>query len=80
MATTPAIHSARRDAEWLSINEAAALVGRSRRTIYHWITRRLVVTRRTAAGWLQIHADSLFQDEPGNPAYNPTTTTTTSPE
>lgn len=55
------------DSNWVTINEAAALVGRSRRTIYHWITKGLLVTRREAGGAQHILVSSLFKDDAAPP-------------
>jgi len=53
--------------QWLTINQACTLVNRSRRTIYHWITKGLLVTRREAGGAQQILASSLYRDEANQP-------------
>lgn len=63
MAVTAAIRSTHlEDLEWLTINQACQLVGRSRRTIYHWINKGLLTTRREAGGGQQILAASLFRE------------------
>ena len=53
--------------QWLSINQACDLVGRSRRTIYHWIDKGLLTVRREAGGAQQILASSLFRDAANRP-------------
>jgi excisionase family DNA binding protein len=45
---------------WLTINEAAALVTVSRRTIYNWLTAGKLETRRTVGGAVRINPASLF--------------------
>ncbi len=55
------------DRRVVSIAEACALVGVSRRTIYNWIADRKVEYVRTAGGSVRIIADSLWRD-PEQPA------------
>jgi excisionase family DNA binding protein len=45
----------------VNIRQAAALVGVSRRTIYHWLKAGKLETRRTIGGGLRIYEDSLWQ-------------------
>jgi excisionase family DNA binding protein len=47
--------------ETLSINQAMARVGVSRRTIYNWIYKNKLSYVRTAGGAIRIHADSLWR-------------------
>ena len=46
----------------VSVNEACALIGVSRRTIYNWIAARKVEYVRTAGGSIRIFTDSLWRD------------------
>jgi excisionase family DNA binding protein len=46
----------------LSINEACAEVGVSRRTIYNWINSSKVQYIRTAGGSVRIFQDSLWRN------------------
>ena len=48
--------------ELVSINQACARAGVSRRTIYTWIATDKVDYVRTAGGAPRIYADSLFHD------------------
>jgi excisionase family DNA binding protein len=54
------------DRQTLSILQACAHVGVSRRTIYNWINSGKVEYVRTAGGAVRIFADSLWR----NPAAN----------
>jgi excisionase family DNA binding protein len=47
--------------ETISITQACAQVGVSRRTIYNWITAGKVEYVRTAGGAVRIFADSLWR-------------------
>jgi excisionase family DNA binding protein len=46
----------------VSVNEACALIGVSRRTIYNWIAAGKVEYVRTAGGSIRIFTDSLWRD------------------
>ena len=60
----------------ISIMNACALVGVSRRTIYNWITAGKVEYVRTAGGSVRIFVDSLWRDpQLGQRAYDGTFTT-----
>lgn len=60
------------DRERLTIDQAAARVGVSRRTIYNWVSGRKVETIRTAGGSLRIFADTLYRtDRPPDPSPAP---------
>lgn len=48
----------------LTVNDAAARAGVSRRTIYLWIKAGKVPYRRTAGGGIRIEAESLFRSSP----------------
>jgi len=48
---------------WLTPTEAAVEMRCSRRTIYNWLTKGVLVTRRTAIGRLRIRRDSLWAQE-----------------
>ena len=52
------------DRQTLSILQACAHVGVSRRTIYNWINSGKVEYVRTAGGAVRIFADSLWRDPP----------------
>jgi len=45
----------------LTIYQAMARVGVSRRTIYHWLKANKIQYVRTAGGSVRIYADSLFR-------------------
>jgi len=48
---------------WVSINEAAAIAGVSKRALYNWLADGKLITRRTVGGKkgsLRIYAASLF--------------------
>lgn len=51
------------DHRYISVEKAAAEVGKSKRTIYSWIRRGLVDYRRDASGCLRVRAGSLWLDE-----------------
>jgi excisionase family DNA binding protein len=53
------------DRQTLSILQACAHVGVSRRTIYNWINSGKVEYVRTAGGAVRIFADSLWRDAAG---------------
>lgn len=48
--------------EHVSINEAAARVGVSRRTINYWIAAGKIATCRTASGKTRVFVRSLWKD------------------
>lgn len=48
----------------VSIIEAAAETGVSRRTIYNWLGAGKLQFKRTAGGSIRIYADSLWREEP----------------
>lgn len=54
---------------WLSINDAAKVVGVSRRTVYYWMRDGLLVTRRTVGGTVRILESSLWE-QPNSPTTN----------
>lgn len=45
---------------WLTISQAAAEVGVSRRTIYNWMAANKLHVRRTAGGTTRIDSASLW--------------------
>jgi len=49
------------DRETVTIRQAMAIVGVSRRTIQTWITDRKVETVRTAGGAPRIYRDTLYR-------------------
>ena len=55
---------------WLTVHQAALLVGVSRRSIYNWIAAGKLETRRTAGGTQRILSTSLWQrtQAPGAPS------------
>lgn len=46
----------------VTINQAAEIVGVSRRTIYNWLVGGKVSYTRTASNRVRIFADTLFKD------------------
>jgi excisionase family DNA binding protein len=60
------------DRQTLSIMQACAVVGVSRRTIYNWISAGKVEYMRTAGGSIRIFADTLWR-EPDAPSRAATT-------
>jgi excisionase family DNA binding protein len=46
---------------WLTINEACQVASVSRRSIYNWLARGHLVTRRTVGGCLRILEASLWR-------------------
>jgi len=48
----------------LTVNEAAARAGVSRRTIYNWIRKGQLPYKRTAGGGIRIDGESLFRSSP----------------
>ena len=52
--------------ERVSMEQAAELVGVSRRTLYNWLEANKIEAVRTAGGALRIYVDTLFRnvDEP----------------
>lgn len=50
---------------WVSIDEAAKIVGVCRRTIYNWIEQGLLQTRKIASGRQRIKVSSLWRTEDG---------------
>lgn len=48
----------------VSIMQACALAGVSRRTIYNWLYAGKVEYLRTASGRVRIYADTLFREGP----------------
>lgn len=49
------------DAAFLTILQAAALVGVSKRTVYNWLNRSLIEFHRTPSGSVRILATSLIK-------------------
>jgi excisionase family DNA binding protein len=45
----------------VSIEEAAALTGVSRRTIYNWLADGKIEAVRTAGGAIRVYEDTLFK-------------------
>jgi excisionase family DNA binding protein len=45
----------------VSIEEAAEIVGVSRRTIYNWLADRKIEAVRTAGGAIRVYEDTLFK-------------------
>lgn len=50
--------------EWITVKEAAALVGKAPRTIYEWIEDDRLATRRNAAGILEVLSKAVVRIEP----------------
>jgi excisionase family DNA binding protein len=46
---------------WITIMRACEVAGVSRRTIYNWIEKQLVTTKRTAGGSTRILESSLWR-------------------
>lgn len=59
MSASPLVSSERR---LVNIAQACAIVGVSRRTIYHWLQRGRLEYRRTVSGSLRIYEDTLWRD------------------
>lgn len=47
---------------WLTVNEAAALVHVSRRTLYNWMAEGKLEVRRTASGAPRVRESSLWKE------------------
>lgn len=62
--------------EWVTVKEAAVLVGRAPRTIYEWIEDDRLATRLNADGILQVLSKAVIRVEPtirrGRPRGKPT--------
>lgn len=50
--------------EWITVKEAALLVGRAPRTIYEWIEDNRLPSRRNSAGVLEIPSTAVVRIEP----------------
>lgn len=50
--------------ERVNINQAAAIAGVSRRTVYNWIEAGKLEYVRTAGGAIRIYVDTLLRKEP----------------
>jgi excisionase family DNA binding protein len=55
------------DRQTVSIMQASALAGVSRRTIYNWIAANKVEYKRTAGGSIRIFVDTLWREPDGSP-------------
>lgn len=51
------------ESPWCSIDEAAAYVGVSRRTVYNWIAKGKVAVGRTPGGAVRIRRDQLVRED-----------------
>ncbi|WP_336633636.1 MULTISPECIES: helix-turn-helix domain-containing protein [unclassified Microbacterium] len=49
--------------EWITVKEAAALVGRDKRQIYRWIERDRLATRRNTDGILEVLSKAIVRVE-----------------
>lgn len=49
--------------EWITVKEAAALVGRDKRQIYRWIERDRLATRRNSEGILEVLSKAIVRVE-----------------
>ena len=62
--------------EWITVKEAAALVGKSPRTIYEWIENDRLATRTNTDGILQVLSKAVVRIAPtvtrGRPRGTPT--------
>lgn len=62
--------------EWVTVAEAAVLVGKSRRTIYEWIENDRLATRTNTDGILQVLSKAVVRIAPtvtrGRPRGTPT--------
>jgi excisionase family DNA binding protein len=56
------------DERWLSIQEACAEVGVSRRTIYNWLQAGKLDTQKTIGGSTRIRAGSLWRRPTAEPS------------
>lgn len=52
-----------KDPEWITIIQACETVDISRRTMYNWMSKNLIVTRKTAGGHTRILKSSLWRDQ-----------------
>lgn len=50
--------------EWITVAEAAALVGRDKRQIYRWIDQNRLATRKSPAGVVEVLAKAVLRIEP----------------
>jgi hypothetical protein len=50
--------------EWITVKEAAALTGKSRRTIYEWIDNDRLATRTNSAGITEVLAKAVARIAP----------------
>jgi len=50
--------------EWITVKEAALLVGRAPRTIYEWIDNGRLATRLNSDGILEVLSKALLRVEP----------------
>lgn len=51
--------------EWVTVKEAAVLVGRDKRQIYRWIERGRLASRTTAEGITQVLSKAVLRVESG---------------
>lgn len=62
--------------EWVTVAEAALLVGRAPRTIYEWIENDRLATRLNAEGITEVLSKAIIRIEPtvrrGRPRGTPT--------
>ena len=49
--------------EWITVKEAALLVGRDKRQIYRWIVRDRLATRRNTDGILEVLSKAIIRVE-----------------
>lgn len=49
--------------EWITVKEAALLVGRDKRQIYRWIERDRLATRRNTDGILEVLSKAIIRVE-----------------
>lgn len=50
--------------EWVTVKEAALLVGKAPRTIYEWIENDRLAFRRNSAGVLEVLSKAVLRIEP----------------
>jgi excisionase family DNA binding protein len=62
------------DRQTVSIMQACALVGVTRRSIYNWLKAGKLDYKRTAGGSIRIYVDSLWRDPQPSPTPVPVET------
>jgi hypothetical protein len=50
--------------EWITVAEAAALIGKTPRAIYYWIDNNRLATRQNTAGVTEVLSKAVVRIEP----------------